>query len=184
MKLKIMILLFLLIFSGRAISAQAFYKTTDLRTSFFSSAPIEDIQAISEEGVSVFNAETGEVAFRINIRSFEFPVGLMQEHFNENFMESGTFPEATFKGEIKDYPGLPQDGQYKITLKGVLDIHGVDRKREVPARLTVNGDHIRIESVFNVACEDHSIEIPKILWNNVAEVVEVEVNANYTKLDQ
>lgn len=166
-----------------AILAQDIYEATGVSTEFFSSAPIEDIAAQAEDGYSLWNTRNGEISFRINIRSFEFEKGKMQEHFNENFMESHKYPHATFKGRLLEQPDLEQEGEYQVRLAGILQIHGVEQNREVNARLRVKGDVVELLSNFEVKIADHEIEIPKLLFRNIAEVVSVEVRADYSKLE-
>lgn len=178
-----MILTFLLFWScSFLVNGQKLYQCTAVEADFFSSAPVEDIHAVSKKGISVLNAETGEISFKININTFEFEKSLMQEHFNEKFMESDKYPAATFKGQIKDYIDLSKDGEHKAHITGVLDIHGVKQKREVPAIINVRDGKVSLFAQFNVACKDHKIDIPRLLWKNIAEVVEVKIKANYTSI--
>lgn len=175
-----MILTFLLFLSSSFLaSGQKLYQCTAVEADFFSSAPVEDIHAVSKKGISVIHAETGEISFKININTFEFQKSLMQEHFNEKFMESDKYPAATFKGNIKDNIELSKDGEHKVQITGVLEIHGVKQRREVPAVIEIRNGELNLSSSFKVACEDHKVAIPKLLWKNIAEVVEVKINANY-----
>lgn len=176
-----LILLFLVLFPIQG-TAQDIFKATGVEIDFFSSAPIEDIHAVSKEGISVFNAKTGEISFQVKIRSFQFRKAKMQEHFNENFMESHNYPYAAFKGKIIENINSMEDGENRIRITGILDIHGIKKQREIPAIIKVEDEKVYLKSRFNVACEDHDIEIPKILWKNIAEVVLVTVNANYSKI--
>ncbi len=169
------------IWSSKLI-AQEIHQANKVQISFFSSAPIEDINAVSKEGKSVMNVETGEVSFEVRIRTFQFRKAKMQEHFNENFMESDKYPVATFKGKIREEIDVSENGEYKVTLQGILDIHGVKRDRVIPARLKIQNGKMNLQSQFEVACKNHDIEIPKILWKNIAEVVRVKVNTNYIKM--
>lgn len=162
--------------------AQEIHQANKVKISFFSSAPIEDINAVSKEGKSVMNVETGEVSFEVRIRTFQFRKAKMQEHFNENFMESDKYPVATFKGKFREEIDVSENGEYKVTLQGILDIHGVKRDRVIPARLKIQNGKMNLQSQFEVACKNHDIEIPKILWKNIAEVVRVKVNTNYVKM--
>jgi hypothetical protein len=100
----------------------------------YSKAPIEDIEARTDKGTSVFNATTGELAFNVPIRSFKFDKALMQEHFNENYMESDKFPQASFRGKTADKIDLTKDGTYPVTASGVFDAHGVKQTRNIPAK--------------------------------------------------
>lgn len=153
-----------------------FYQATDFKIGFFSAAPIEDIQADSGKAIVVFSKENGEVSIKVPMRSFQFPKALMQEHFNENYVESERFPNATLKGKIQDFQSLENGSKETYQLVGELTVHGVTKHREIPVSLSLSedGKTLNIYSEFKVACADHQIKIPKILWQNVAEEVEVK----------
>lgn len=180
MRLYLILILTILLSNNYSINAQ-FYQTTTASVGFFSSAPVEDIEAISKEGVSVINSDNGAISFKVKMRSFIFEKSLMQEHFNENYVESEKFPEATFKGESAGKIDLESGSPQQVIMNGLFTVHGVSKQRELPVTLTIkdNGKILRLESQFEVACEDHNIKIPKILWENIAEVIEVSVNADY-----
>lgn len=164
----------------QTLSAQ-FYQTTSANIDFFSSAPVEDIAAASQNGISVLNIENGAISFKVKIRSFVFNKALMQEHFNENYMESEKFPDATFKGNIVgDIDQNSNQPQNKV-IKGTLTVHGISKEREIPAiiKFSESGKALSLNSEFNVKCKDHDIKIPKLLWQNIAEVLKVTVDAQY-----
>jgi len=179
------ILLFFILFTAPEICcSQEYYQTTDAKTKFYSSAPVEDIEAISNEGISVINAKTGGISIQIKIRSYRFRKALMQEHFNENYMESHDFPNAAFKGEILENLDFSSREEQEVTIKGILDVHGVKKDRTIPATIVINNGDLFLTSQFDVACKDHDIKIPKIFWKNIAEVVQVNVTAKYKKLQK
>src|SRR5579863_9792613 len=99
-------------------AGQDIYVCKNARINLYSSAPIEDIEANASDGVSVYNATTGELDFSVAIRSFHFPKSLMEEHFNENYMESEKFPKAIFKGKIQEHIDLSKDGSFPVTVTG------------------------------------------------------------------
>lgn len=175
------LLLFIFLMEINLSKHQEVLKTTTAEVGFFSSAPVEDIQATSREGISVFRPETGEISFLVYIRTLKFPKALMQEHFNENFMESDRYPTASFRGKITRPEKLPAQGEVPVMLSGILEIHGIKQKREIPAVINVGKDGVILKSNFDVACKDHKIKIPKLLWRNIAEVVRVDVNANFKR---
>ena len=143
---------------------------------FFSEAPIENIEASSNSVIALINSENGEIAIKAFLRSFEFEKALMQEHFNENYVESDTYPSASFKGEIVDFIGLSKLHKKEFSIKGVLDLHGVKKERPVLAKLVeLNNGNFQLQSNFKIACKDHDIKIPKILWKNIAEEIEVNL---------
>lgn len=165
-----------------SISAQSsFYQTTNASIKFYSSAPVEDIEAISKSGISVLNAKNGSVSFKVKIRSFEFEKGLMQEHFNENYMESEEYPDASFKGSLMEMIDLNDTKVQKLILAGTLNIHGIPREREIPVMVKISRDKetITLKSEFEVSCNDHNIKIPKLLWENIAEVIKVNIDMEY-----
>jgi polyisoprenoid-binding protein YceI len=147
--------------------------------SFFSEAPIENISAVSNTGESALNLETKSIYFKVAIRTFEFKKSLMQEHFNENYMESIKFPYAEFNGKIKEQIDLTKDGIYPVTVQGDLKIHGVTKNYLVKAELNVKGGEITANSTFPVKLADHEIKIPRLVIKNIAEVVQVTVSALY-----
>lgn len=106
----------------------------------------------------------------------------MQEHFNENYMESGKFPNATFKGTIEGTFDLNKNGSYPVTAKGELDIHGIKQQRTIPATIEVKDKSVKISSKFKVKLADHKIEIPTIVFNKIAEEIEVSIQSDLVKM--
>ncbi len=138
---------------------------------FFSEAPLENITAVNHQASSVFDLGSGEIVFSVPIKEFEFKKSLMKKHFNENYMDSDEYPKATFKGKLKNY--RPENGNYAATAVGDLTIHGQTRKVEIKGDLKVSTNAVVMEAVFPVALKDYDIKIPKILFSNIAEEVEV-----------
>lgn len=166
------------------ISCSAFgqiYTGKTYEVSFFSHGPIEDIAAVSKSAQIMMNAPKREIGFKVTIKGFVFEKKLMQEHFNEKYLESDKYPYGTFAGTIRDTIDYKKDGTYKVTVSGKLNIHGVEKARTIPGTITVKGGDIIIDSKFNVALKDHNVEIPSLVSQNVAEVVEVKINATLTE---
>ena len=161
-------------------AGQGIFVCKNANISLYSSAPIEDIKANTSKGTSVYNADTGDLAFSVNIRSFQFEKSLMQEHFNDDYMESDKYPAATFKGKVNEHPDLTKDGTYPITVTGDLTVHGVTQNRTIPGKLTVSGGAVSMTSEFMVKCADHHISIPAIVFHNIAESLKINVSAAYT----
>ncbi len=179
MKLKIIItIIFFTLYSAKLFS-QGIYSASGGNASFYSSAPLEDIEAVSTGMSSVLNAATGEIVFIVPIRSFRFKKSLMEEHFNEKYLESDKYPQAIYKGKINEMPDISKDGQYRISSSGSLNIHNVNIQRTDSAMLTVKEGVISMEGNFKVALKDHDIEIPKLVIRNIAEVVDVKFSARY-----
>jgi hypothetical protein len=160
-------------------AGQDLYVCKNTSISLFSTAPIEDIKAETTAGVSVFNAATGELNFTVLISSFRFPKSLMQEHFNSDYMESDKYPRATFKGKIAEKIDVTKDGSYPVNVTGDLTVHNVTMKRTIPGTVIVKGGAISMKSEFMVKCADHHIDIPKIVFHNIAESIKMTVSANY-----
>ncbi|MCS7084773.1 MAG: YceI family protein [Bacteroidia bacterium] len=163
---------------------QNLYVSTESQISFFSSAPLEDIEAVTTRAGSALNGADGSIVFKAPIKTFEFPNKLMQEHFNENYMESDKYPDAQFVGKIVeiDRIDLKKPADYTVTVKGELTIHGVKKPLETKATLSIKNDGtIHANAKFPVAVADHNIKIPTIVVKNIAEVVEVRVSAVYAK---
>lgn len=178
-ELRVIFLYFSILATNVCVAQEIFY-TTSANIRFFSEAPIENIEAISNKAVSVFNVETGEIAFQVKINTFQFEKALMQEHFNENYMESEKIPKASFKGTVSNFDPSLKIAQ-DVILKGDLNIHGVSQNMVIPASLEISNGTLLLKTAFDVRCEDHNIKIPKLLWRNIAEIIEVDVKANYKK---
>ena len=155
------------------------YACKNVEVSIYSKAPVEDIAALTRTGTSVYNATTGDLVFSINIRSLHFEKERMQEHFNENYMESYKYPAAVFRGKLSPVPDLSKDGVYNVTASGDLEVHGVKQHRSIPGIVTVKAGEVSMTSEFAVKCADHRIDIPKLVFYNIAESIQVHVNAQY-----
>ncbi len=180
---KTALLVMTLLLTGGSLSAQKFF-TRDGQISFFSDAPLEKIEAHNSSATSVFDAESGRVEFAVLIKGFQFEKALMQEHFNENYLESDKFPKALFKGRITNMEeiDLHTSGTYTAQVSGELTIHGVTQPLETTAQFTVKNGHIHAFSSFEVAVADFGIEIPGIVRDKIAKVVRVDVSVEYQEL--
>ena len=172
-------LLFLLILALSPAIAQK-YKAEGGYVKFFSEATLEDIAAENNNGTSVFDQGNGNIVFSIPIQSFEFDKSLMKEHFNEKYMESEKYPKATFKGTISDFQN--SEGVQKVQAQGSMTIHGVTRQVSYEGQIEKKGDQLRMTSTFKVRLEDYKVKIPRLLWQNIAEEVEVTVDFQYKPL--
>ena len=151
------------------------YTLEDSKVQFFSSALVEDIEATNKDCKGVIDTQTNAFTFRIPIKSFIFPSSLMQQHFNENYMESEKYPNATFKGNIEGEYNLQKDGIYEVVAVGDLEIHGKTQARKIPSQIIVTHGKASIKSTFDVKLEDHDIEIPSIMFQKIAEVIKVDI---------
>ncbi len=169
-----------LILSLDAAQAQK-YKSEQSNITFFSEAAIEDIAATNSNATSLFNAETGEIAFLVPIVGFEFEKSLMQQHFNEKYMESYKFPTALFKGKIIGFEKT-SNGIQEVQATGQLTIHGQSKEMETNGLLTIANGKIIMSSMFIVELADYKIKIPQLLWQNIAERIEVKIKFIYAPL--
>tara|TARA_B100001250_G_scaffold77103_2_gene63221 strand:+ start:1619 stop:2140 length:522 start_codon:yes stop_codon:yes gene_type:complete len=138
--------------------------------SFFSEAPMEDIAAVNKKVSAVFDAGTKDLVFRLKITDFVFPKALMQEHFNENYLESDVYPTSTFVGKVL----ANKDGG--TTVKGDLKIHGKTNQIIVEGSLIRKKDLVNIYADFAINLEDYNISIPKIVMYKIAEKIDIKVN--------
>jgi polyisoprenoid-binding protein YceI len=164
------------------VSAQKVY-TKNGSISFFSKAPLENISADNNQVMSVLNQQTGELQFSVIIKSFKFKKALMEEHFNENYMESEKYPKASFKGNIGDLSkvNFAKDGSYNVTVSGDLTMHGVTNKVSAPGTISVKNGVASAISKFTLKLADYKISIPKLVKDNISETVEVTVNCDYNQ---
>lgn len=159
-------------------NAQLFKGKPDASTvSFFSKSPLEDIEATNKKVTVVIKTTTNDIQFGVPMLSFKFAKPLMEEHFNENYVESSKYPTCTFKGKIVETIDYTKEGEHKVTAKGILDLHGVQKEIEVPGTITVKGGNLIINANFKIKVADYNIKVPSLYVQNIAEVVDVKVNA-------
>ena len=162
--------------------AKDVYFTRVGEISVFSSAPLEDIQAVNSQVTCVLDASTGNVAFRVPVPGFIFNNTLMQEHFNENYMESDKFPTAGFKGEIADWDSMKLSEEMQdITLIGKMTIHGVTKDISEKGQIHFMNNMYLGRAKFKITVADYGIEIPKIVRDNIAKIVDVTVELELKK---
>lgn len=151
---------------------------------FSSDTPMEKIDGTNNQVNSALDLTSGNFVFRVLIRGFEFPKALMQEHFNENYMESTKFPNATFTGKVVNAPDVKvgNDGIYKVNVEGDLTIHGVTKKVKVNGTIELKNGKAIARAAFPVVPGDYNITIPKAVAGNFAEAMQVEVNVSMDKL--
>lgn len=160
--------------------AQKYYsKTGDI--SFSSTTPMEDIEAESHTASTVFDLESGKIQWAVLIKSFEFEKALMQEHFNENYMESTKYPKAKFAGLIADSNALDlsKDGTYEVPVSGELSIHGEKKNIDTNATFTVSGGKVTGDSMLKILVADYGIEIPSVVRENIAKEITIKIHAQY-----
>jgi hypothetical protein len=177
-----LILLIVLYFAFILAATAQTHVGKNIKVSIFSSTPVEDIKASSNAGTAVLILEKQELAVQIPIKSLAFDKKLMEEHFNENYMESDKFPLARFKGNIEPKIDWKKDGDYQVTAKGTLTVHGVAQARTIQGRISIKNGIISLNSSFDVACASHKIEIPSLVFTKIAEVIKVTIQGTLTPL--
>ncbi len=163
-----------------SLSFGQIYKSISGEASFFSAATLENIEAKSISVNSILNSTSKDILFIIPMTSFQFEKALMQEHFNEKYVESDKFPEAKYKGKITGDVDFTKDGTYHVSSTGILTIHGVDKSYTEKGTITVKGEQVVIDSQFHVFLKDHKVEIPTVVSQKIAEKVLVKVHSVYT----
>jgi len=178
MKQLSVILLTFVIYTTLTAQASKVFTTLSGTIHFSSDAPQELIKADSKELKGAIETTGKTFSFKIRVSSFEgFNSGLQKMHFNENYMESATNPEASFKGKIIEDIDWDKDGQYEIRAKGILNIHGVEQERIIKSTLNIKQGKLYIQSNFSVLLPDHNIPIPRIVKEKLAQEIKVEIKA-------
>ena len=155
------------------------YNIKNSEISFFSKGPIADIEAKNTKTSSVINVDNRELVVRIPIAQFQFINKLMQQHFNEKYLESEKFPYATFKGTINEVINFSKSGTYNLSASGTLNIHGVDQERTIKGKLIIDENNLNLDAKFEVLLIDHKIDIPKFVFKKIAENIAVTASFNY-----
>ena len=157
------------------MQAQTFM-TRNGNVSFFSKTPLEDIKAENTQAFAAVDLTKKSVAFTLLQRNFLFPKELMQEHYNENYVESDKFPKAQFSGTFTgDVPTKP--GVYKVQVSGQLTLHGVTQQVTVPGELEVQDGKLTAKSAFAVKPSDFNIKIPSLVKDKIASQINIKIVA-------
>ena len=160
------------------------FVTKNAMIRFYSKAQLEKIEGISRQVNAALVNPSGDLAFKVLIKSFNFDKALMQEHFNENYMESDKYPEATFLGKVTNFKeiSISKDGSYPATVEGKLTIHGQTQTVKETGTIEVKGGIVTAKAKFNILLSDYKISIPNTVINNIAKSVEITVEASMDKI--
>jgi hypothetical protein len=160
------------------LSAQGKYFTRDGHIDFFSSTSVEDIIANNNKITCVLDSESGELEFAVLMKAFEFKKALMEEHFNENYVESEKFPKSNFTGKILNIEEVDftTDGLFEVRVKGDLTIHGETNEVETEGVIEVKGEDLKAFAEFHVSPEDYNIEIPGVVRDKIAKELLITVD--------
>jgi hypothetical protein len=160
------------------------YMTQNGTISFFSETPVENIEAVNNQVSSVIDMASGNMAFSLLMKAFTFEKALMQEHFNEKYVETEKYPKSTFKGQIESFPTLSfNNGPVEVKVKGTLTLHGESKEITTDGTIELKGDKLVVVSSFEVKVADFKIKIPSTVEDNIAKTIEVKVNAEYEKVE-
>lgn len=178
------VLYFLLIFtlSGSQQKSSQFIARQG-QISFFSYTSVENIEAINNQVLSIFDSETNDFAVSMLMRAFVFKKDLMYEHFNESYIESDLYPKATFEGKIIDFDKNILQKQTKI-IRGKLTIHGITKPIDIKTSIEKTKDSYLMSGEFTVAVSDFKIKIPPILANNIAKIISVKFRFQFQPYEE
>jgi len=162
-------------------AAQNVWMTRTGQISFFSKTPMENIEAINNEVSSMINTQNGDIVFAVLIKGFRFERALMEEHFNENYLESDKFPKASFQGRILNVNEIDfkTNGIYKVMVEGELTMHGVKQKIKTEGQIKVADGKLEVTSQITVLLTDYKIERPALVAEKISEKIDTKVKCIY-----
>lgn len=175
---KNLLALLAILLTTTALQAQDKYFTKSGKIEFTSKAPLEDIEATNKTATAVLDSRSGEMQFSVQMKGFEFEKALMQEHFNDNYVESDKYPKAEFKGSITNNSEInyTKPGTYTAKVKGKMSLHGVTKDVETTGTIRVTGSGLDATSAFTIQLSDYNIKIPAIVKKKVANNVKITVD--------
>jgi hypothetical protein len=181
---KNLLSLFTFLFLTIATQAQDKWFTKSGKIEFYSKAPLEDIEAKNKSVQAVLDTKSGAFQFSLLMKGFEFDKALMQEHFNENYVESDKFPKADFKGTVINNTAInyTKSGTYNVKVKGKLTIHGVTKDIEAPGTIKVDNDELKTASTFTIKLSDYKISIPSVVKDKISNTVKIVVDCKLEPL--
>lgn len=170
--------LWLCVYAG--IACGQTYITKSAQVSFYSHTWLEDIAAVNKSAMAVIDLPKKNIAFSMLLKEFVFEKKLMQEHFNENYVESDKYPKSTFTGNYTGDIDPARDGSYPLTVKGKISLHGVTKDIQVPATITVKNGIMTGITSFKLNPKDFDISIPFIVRDKIEKENTVKVQADWT----
>ncbi|PVD52743.1 hypothetical protein DC498_07370 [Terrimonas sp.] len=172
--MKEQLLLLLFICTGLYTNAQLYITKTGF-AGFYSKTPLEDIKAENNQVVAIIDTEKKQLAFSMLLKSFTFRKALMQEHFNENYVESDKYPKAVFKGSFTGDIDVYKQQVYNIQVEGIITLHGADKKITIPATLEMRNGVLSGMAKFQLVPQDFNIKIPSLVSDKIAKLIDVEI---------
>lgn len=180
---------FLLVFAAAGLSSEAFsqkYFTKTGNINFFSKTPMENIDATNKKATCVLDSKTGQIEIALLMKAFEFEKALMQEHFNENYVESDKYPKSTFKGNITNIStvNFTKDGSYPVDIVGKLTMHGVSKDLKTKGSIFVKSGKVNATTEFPVLLADYNIEIPSVVEDKIQKSIKISATLWLEQLAQ
>lgn len=147
-------------------------------TTFEASVPsFEEVKATNKLSGCVLNTKTGEIVGLLMMKNFKFKSALMEEHFNENYMESDKYPKGVFKGKIENFNSEKLSSNTQdFTINGTMEIHGKSKEVSITAKISKKENSIFLSSNFNLNTDDFGIELPVLVRSKVAKKVNVQID--------
>jgi YceI-like domain len=175
--MKVIIIFFAMFFT-KAVVAQTKLYTKNGRITFTSTTSLQKIEALNTKVLSVWETSSGNIEFSLLIKGFQFEKALMQEHFNENYLESDKYPKATFKGVVENSKNivLTNDNVINVKVTGVLTIHGVSKQITIPAIIKTIKGEVSATSAFMISLDDYGIKVPAVVSANINKKINIHVN--------
>ena len=182
--IRITLLLVYALSGSFLLQAQDKYFTKTGKISFYSVAPLEDIEAHHRSVTAILDNKSGTLQFMLLINGFEFDKALMQEDFNEYYLESDKYPKAEFKGQITNNSAITysKDGEYVAKVKGLLSIHGETKETEASGKIIIKEGKILVDATFNILLSDYKISIAKLVKDKISNKVKIAVAASLEPL--
>lgn len=156
------------------------YFTRNAIVKFTSVAPVENIVSTNKLSNCILNIQTGDLALKVVIKSFEFELQAMEDHFNKDYLNSDEFPNATFEGKIITPVNYLKNGKYDVVTEGKLTIHGVSKAVKQKGTMDINSGKITAKSKFSISLSDYGIKVPNDYVKKISNTVEIDINAVMT----
>jgi hypothetical protein len=171
-----------LILLNSSVFAQKKFTSDKGEISFTSNASLELINATSKKVQGIIDPNTSQFAFIVKVQSFEgFNSSLQQKHFNDKYMESDKYYDATYTGKIIDPVDFTKDGTYDVRAKGNMVIHGKKQERIIPSKLQIDKGVVTVHSNFEVPLADHGIQVPEVVSQKIATIIIVKLDVTFTQ---
>ena len=173
--------IFIFLISSLQLSAQK-YVTKSGEITFYSETPLEEIKAVNNKVMAAYDASKQVVVVKVLLKSFRFEKALMEEHFNENYVESDDYPTSTFKGKFVNIPDNTSKEIQALEVKGILKLHGVEHNISTSLKLQFTNNSVIAKGKFNINIEDYKIDIPSAVIDKIAKKLEVTYSFNLIEI--